>query len=140
MKNENSAKDTLDTAPKTLIPPQALLDIIAKLAVENYALGMFEIDETDVFRPAIKPIAKAWELPEHAAEHTLRAIRVSCVGIDEGTHERDAFPELSGKQILAVFAALTESLVRLDSREDRRAVAELMGFLKDYWAISDSLN
>jgi hypothetical protein len=139
MTTKNNIGSTTCTARKTLLEPKKLLDIVVQNAIENYASGTFELYDEDVFRPTLTPIVKAWELPDYYGEHARLSVQIECERMEEH-YDEYVSPELHGEQIISILATLTETIVRLDDGTDRLAVASLMDFLKDFWAVADNLD
>jgi len=142
-KRIQTTKAPLDIVQELLVSPEDMLNFLTAGAVELYALGVTEdICQPDVFRNAMHPLALAWNVEDEQTEHALAAVTEQCKAIAEDEDydpEKSAFKEPSHKKILAIFATLTDTIVWLDSREDRLRIAELIYFLKDFWDIEGSL-
>lgn len=139
MKDQNNTRKPGDNIQEMLVVPQDLVGHIAALAIENYALGTFELDENDVFRAAIEPIAKVWVLDALCVESTLGEIQNACEMLNRDDDEPTDFKDFSGSLMLRILATLTDTIVYLDELSDRQAIANLVYFLKDYWAIEDNI-
>ena len=129
------------------VRPEELLQQLIIGAVEQYALGVTEcIYQPDAFRTAIPPLAKAWDLSAEVVDAALEVFTERCRVIDEldtsgiagGTITVYNVPLLhdpTGEEMLGIFTALGETLVRLTEAGDKAELEALLSFLRDYWDI-----
>ena len=134
----------------TIVSADELVKKMTIAAVEVYILGA-EAGENEVcvFKNSIPLIKKAWELTDGQAAEALALIEKQYEAVrnadkDGGELESVLDEKLlldtpSGKEILAVLWALIETAVRLDQREDRQMIADLIGYLKDFWNLEEHI-
>ena len=130
-----------DIIQQLLVSPEEMLSFLVEGAVELYFLGVTEeINQPDVFRNAMRPLAVAWCVEEELVKKALAVVTEKCKAIDESENTEETSSKVPGnKRILAIFATLTDTIVWLERREDRLRIAELLYFLKDFWDIEGSL-
>ena len=138
MNDEKRKFDPLEVT-EILIPQRDFVDLIVKLAIENHARGAFEISATNTFKTAVKLFADVWNMHGAVGEHAQLSIDIECDRVDNGGGDYVHVPRPKRAQMLGIFATLVETIVQLDERNDRRAIANLMYFLKEYWSLADEL-
>jgi len=129
-----------DIVREPLISLEEMLDYLTEGAIELYALGFIEdLSQPDVFRNAMQPLAIVWGDEDGLVEKAMATVHEKCIALgDSGISAVDS--KVFGRErILAIFITLTDTIVWLDSREDRLRIAELIYFLKDFWDIEGSL-
>ncbi|MDL2274302.1 hypothetical protein LJC34_07175 [Oscillospiraceae bacterium OttesenSCG-928-G22] len=134
---------------QALMCPIELLDWLAVSAVRLYYLGVRgDSDEPEVFIKAMPLIAAVWSLEDGEVEAALDTVarqREAALLSD-----RDESAEFvlqvdaekmehnpSGKEIISVLLTLTDTMVWLAEQDDRQAIAKLIYYLKDFWAVGE---
>lgn len=141
--------EPMDIIQQALMCPAELLDWLTVSAVRLYYLGVRgDSDEPEVFTKAMPLIAAAWGLEDGEAEAALDTVARQreaallsdqddtaefILHVDAGKMEQNP----STKEIFSVLLTLTDTMVWLPEQDDRQAIAKLIYYLKDFWAIGD---
>lgn len=136
------------TTKTAIVSADELVKKMTIAAVEIYILGA-EAGENEVcvFKGSIPLIEKAWELTDGQSAEALALIEKQRAAAENATvdsmesvlDEKLLLDTPSGKEILAVLWALIETAVRLDKREDRQMIVDLIGYLKDFWNLEEHI-
>jgi len=142
-------KSPVDTILETAMCPAEMLMWLTAGAIELYALGAEPGDTgPEIFINAMRPVALTGYLEDGELEEALGRVaaqREATLKHKEGEEyplmmdERWLFRDIQGKEIVSIIGTLIETMVSLPEKDDREAVASLIYFLKDYWAIGECL-
>ena len=141
----------MSTKTMTSVTADELISKMTIAAVEVYIIGG-EADEGEVgaFKDAIPLIEKAWSLTDgQAAEaialiekqhEAVRAADKDSADIESVLDAKLLLDTPSGYEILAVIWGLIETAVRLDQREEREKIADLINYLRDFWDLAEHIS
>jgi len=142
-------KSPIDTILETAMCPAEMLMWLTAGAIELYALGAEPGDTgPEIFINAMRPVALTGYLEDgelEEAQAKVAAQREASLKHKEGEEyplmiaESWLFRDIQGPEIVSVIGTLIETMVWVPDQADRKAVAYLIYYLKDYWVIGECL-